>query len=131
MQLDGIKLCRNCGAENPSGYTFCKRCGFFVGTLDQRRALVNSQPKPALPPANLAPGAMGSAPAPVTVKRDNEAIITARRVGDPGKGIQRVETPKKPTEEEVQATTGSWLVAAIIVFMAVAALLLVLMGGGR
>jgi len=126
LTLDGVKLCRNCGAENPASYTFCKRCGFFVGTVAQRNQLNASRAKQ--PAATQVSTSTTTAPAaPVVVKRDNDVIIVAKRVGDPGKGMQRVATQSDDKPEETQPVEGSWVIAGVIIFMMLAALLLVLL----
>ncbi|MBX3086264.1 MAG: hypothetical protein KF716_31800 [Anaerolineae bacterium] len=126
LTLDGVKLCRNCGAENPASYTFCKRCGFFVGTVAQRNQLNATRAKQ--PAASQISAPITTAPAaPVVVKRDNDAIIVAKRVGDPGKGMQRVATQPDEKPEETQPVEGSWVIAGVIIFMMLAALLLVLL----
>jgi hypothetical protein len=127
VSLDGLKLCRNCGAENPAGYTFCKRCGFFVGTVDQRRQLTASRAKPAATAQPSQPNPAAAPPPPVIVKRDNDEIIVAKRVGDAGKGMQRITTRPADAPPDEQAIGGSWLIAGIIIFMMMAALFLVLL----
>ena len=126
LTLDGVKLCRNCGAENPASYTFCKRCGFFVGTVAQRNQHAASLAKPHAASPTSAP-IISTAPQPVAVKRDNDAIIVAKRVGDPGKGMQRITTQPAEKPEEVQPVEGSWVIAGIIIFMMLVALFLVLL----
>jgi hypothetical protein len=126
LTLDGVKLCRNCGAENPASYTFCKRCGFFVGTVAQRNHHAASLAKPSTTSQTGVPLVI-TAPQPVTVKRDNEAIIVAKRVGDPGKGMQRITTQPAEKPEETQPVEGSWVIAGVIIFMMLVALFLVLL----
>ncbi|MBX3065687.1 MAG: hypothetical protein KF726_22105 [Anaerolineae bacterium] len=127
LQLEGVKICRNCGAENVASYAFCKRCGYFIGTFDQRRPPVTVIPKHTTGQQSSVSAA--PPPQPIQVKRDNNSIIVARRVGDPGKGLQRIETPKPPQEPEVQANAGSWLVLGIILMMVLAIIVLALLAG--
>jgi tRNA A-37 threonylcarbamoyl transferase component Bud32 len=128
LTLDGVKLCRNCGAENPASYTFCKRCGFFVGTVAQRTQLTAQRAKQsAVTQTTTQAPASTTAPTAPIVKRDNDAIIVAKRVGDPGKGMQRITTQPAEKPEEVQPVEGSWVIAGVIIFMLFAALVLVLL----
>jgi hypothetical protein len=81
-------------------------------------------------PTNARPASTSSAapsPQPVQVFKDTTHIVTARRVGDPGKGMQRIESPQAGQSPEVQAAPGSWLVAGIILFMVLSALLLAIL----
>ena len=127
--MAGVQLCRNCGTENPAGYTFCKKCGFYAGTVEGRKfaqkpsqagkpgngagamitnAAVNSA-------ANTGPAAQALPPKPVQlVKPGSSDIVAATRQGD-----KRIVVNKAPIPDEVapSAGVGAWIVVAVIFFI--------------
>jgi hypothetical protein len=134
LQLDGIKLCRNCGAQNPSNENFCKRCGFYIGTGARRQPLptassvstprqpIAPQPAPAQPPAQVT----GTAPQAVPLQRDTNEIIAARRVSSGGnQPMQRIEITR-PRTPETESNAGTWIVLAIILAVVISILALAL-----
>jgi hypothetical protein len=132
FQLNGTRLCRNCGAQNAISESFCKRCGFYIGTGVRR------PPPPVKPPAPgvvkalspVQPPTSGTAPQPVVLQHDGDDIIAARRIGTlPGGQVQRVVTPPKPQNPQEPANFGAVIVAAVIVAAAILVLLLALRGG--
>lgn len=111
LDLEGKKLCRNCGAINDARSPFCGRCGFYIGT-----GIRKPMPPATYPgaPAGAKTGAHapgGVPPQPVTLNRQTDQVITARRIGADGR---RVETPRPPAEPPVEGNFGQWIVLAII-----------------
>ncbi|MCC7451909.1 MAG: hypothetical protein IT324_31165 [Anaerolineae bacterium] len=134
LQLDGIKLCRNCGAQNPSNENFCKRCGFYIGTGARRQPLLTAsavstprqpiapQPAPAPPTAPVS----GTAPQVVPLQRNTDEIIAARRVSSGGnQPMQRIEITR-PRTPETESNAGTWIVLAIILAVVISILALAL-----
>lgn len=131
LKMAGVQLCRNCGAENPTGYSFCKKCGFYAGTVDQRKAAIRATQKADRAAAQAVPGSPISArqspakvmpPSPVALVAPGKSdIVAATRQGD-----KRIEAPKPPTVEESTppAGIGAWLVVAVIFFIIAAVVLL-------
>jgi hypothetical protein len=127
LKLEGVKLCRNCGAPNSTQEQFCTRCGFYIGTGARR-----PPPKPAPPPPPAGVVSL-SKPAPppqaVTLNRNLSEIIAARRVGDPkGGGMIRVESAK-PKSEQVEANVGSTIVIGIVIGLLMMIVLIALAAG--
>ncbi|MCS6870568.1 MAG: hypothetical protein NZ571_03840 [Anaerolineae bacterium] len=127
LKLEGVKLCRNCGALNSAQEQFCARCGFYIGTGARRPP---PKPAPAPPPASVV---SLSKPAPppqaVALNRNLSEIITARRVGDPkGGGMVRVEAAK-PRGEQVEANIGSTIVVGTILLILFVVIILVVAAG--
>jgi pyruvate/2-oxoglutarate dehydrogenase complex dihydrolipoamide acyltransferase (E2) component len=136
LQLEGIKLCRNCGAENPQSFTFCKRCGYFIGTSAQKRATTaKSAAKDAAAPAPSAASVKTASPQAVSLQRDNQEIVSAKRVGaGSGQGMRRIVYKEQPPTDNTSNasqpptdTTGGLIIAGIIMLMIVAVLVLLLM----
>ncbi|MFQ3534898.1 MAG: hypothetical protein SNJ58_03385 [Aggregatilineales bacterium] len=127
LQLEGVKLCRNCGASNSVKEQFCTRCGFYIGTGARRPS-----PKPApTPPPASAVSLSKPAPPPqaVTLNRNLSEIIAARRVGDPkGGGMIRVESAK-PRGEQVEANAGSTIVIGIMIGLLLMIVVIILAAG--
>jgi ribosomal protein L40E len=133
LNLSGSKLCRNCGAQNPSAEQFCKRCGFYIGTGARRPA----PKKPAsdfaapantkAPPQPITP--TGTAPQSIPLQRNTDEIISARRVGSAGGEIQRVVTPRDPSQPQDEGNFGRWIVIALVLGTAITILALALLGG--
>ncbi len=127
LQLEGVKLCRNCGAANSVKEQFCTRCGFYIGTGARR-----PPPKPAPTPPPPSPISL-SKPVPppqaVTLNRNLNEIITARRVGDPkGGGMMRVESAK-PQSETAEANVGSTIVIGIVIGLLMMIVVIILAAG--
>jgi ribosomal protein L32 len=128
LNLTGMRLCRNCGESNTTRDTFCKRCGFYIGTGARK-------PLGVMLPMNRPPGASGAAPTPVLapppqpipLNRDLNEVVTARRMGSPG-GLRRVEAPRPP-EETVEANAGAWLVIVLILGVVFSIIVLALISG--
>jgi hypothetical protein len=130
VHLEGVRLCRNCGEPNDTRASFCKRCGFYIGVGARKPVAVQM-------PLDRGPGAKGATPSAVPVarpvpppqaiplNRNLNEVISARRVGDPGKGMQRIETPK-PLRDQAEGNAGSWIVVALIIGFVLAVLLLAL-----
>ncbi len=127
LQLEGVKLCRNCGAPNDVKEQFCARCGFYIGTGARR-----PPPKPApLPPPAGVVSLNKPAPPPQAVKlnRNLSEIVSARRVGDPNSGgMVRVEAAK-PKSDQVEANAGSTIVIGIMLGLLIVIVLLVVISG--
>jgi hypothetical protein len=124
VQLDGVKLCRNCGAPNSTKEQFCGRCGFYIGTGARRPP---PKPAPQPPPAGMV-SLNKPAPQPqaVTLNRNLSEVIAARRVGDPkGGGMIRIESAKPPSDQ-VEANAGSTIVIGIVIGLIMIGVLLAL-----
>jgi hypothetical protein len=134
LQLEGTRLCRNCGAQNAVTASFCKRCGFYIGTgarptvkppvaspnkTSQQAQQVSGPPQPVVPTGNTAPQA-------VPLQRNNQEIIAARRIGGPDGQLQRVATPQPPAQPDVEGNIGMYLVLALIIGAIITALVFVL-----
>jgi hypothetical protein len=123
LRLEGTKLCRNCGAQNPSTEAFCKRCGFYIGTGARRPPPPAKQPQPASaaisaakPPVMAPPSPLqvvGTNPQPVPLQRNTDEIISARRVGGPGQESRRVVNTSAPQPQD-EGNVGKWIVLAVI-----------------
>lgn len=128
LNLTGTRLCRNCGESNTTRDTFCKRCGFYIGTGARK-------PVGVMLPLDRAPGAPGAVPSqpsapppqPIPLNRNLNEVVTARRMGSPG-GLRRVEAPRPP-EETVEANAGAWLVILLILGVVLSIVVLALISG--
>jgi ribosomal protein L40E len=127
LRLDGVRLCRNCGALNNANEQFCKRCGFYIGTGARRPP---PKPAPSQPPASaFSMSKPVPPPQPVALNRNLSEIVSGRRVGDPkGGGMIRVE-PAKPKSEQVEANAGSIIVIGALIGLAILLVLLILTAG--
>jgi hypothetical protein len=124
LNLEGMRLCRNCGEQNGLNASFCKRCGFYIGSgVHQPRPPVLPTMPPPAPASKPAPV---KAPQTVPLNRDLNEVIVARRLGNPGGGMQRVEARTAPAEP-VEANAGRWLVIVLLVGCVLAVMLLILM----
>lgn len=111
LDLEGKKLCRNCGAINDARSPFCGRCGFYIGTGIRKPMPPATHPGVPAGTKTGAHAAGGAPPQPVALNRQSDQVITARRVGADGR---RIETPRPPTEPSVEGNFGQWIVLAII-----------------
>lgn len=134
VQLDGTRLCRNCGEQNSTTESFCKRCGFYIGIGARPKVAVHIPIPGSVKAQQAAKTAAPSVPAPtttapqvVTLNRDMDSIIVARRVGDPVQGMQRVISPEKEQDQPIEANFGSWIIVALVVGTILAIALLVLL----
>lgn len=127
VHLEGVRLCRNCGEPNDARESFCKRCGFYIGIGARKPVAVQLPVSPAQPAAKTPTARPAPVPPPqaIPLNRKLEEIVSARRVGEPGKGMQRIETPRPP-KEQVEANAGSWLVVALLIGFILTVLLLAL-----
>ncbi len=133
VDLTGARLCRNCGAQNAAAESFCKRCGFYIGTGARRvqviipvdPALKSQYSAPAQPPGPAQ--SAGTQPQPVPLQRDPEEIVSARRIGNPGQGMRRVEAPPKARDPHEEANAGSWFVLAFILAFVMFVILMALL----
>jgi ribosomal protein L40E len=133
LNLSGSKLCRNCGAQNPSAGQFCNRCGFYIGTGARRPAPKKSNADFAAPISTKAPPQpitpTGTAPQSIPLQRDTHEIISARRIGSVDGEIQRVATPRDPSQPQDEGNFGRWIVIALVLGTAITILALALLGG--
>ncbi len=136
LHLEGTKLCRNCGAQNPSTESFCKRCGFYIGTGTRRPPAPLRQPQPATAPISMPPTqplpptqspVVGTAPQVVPLQRDTDEIIAARRFGGPDQEVRRVVAPGRAQQPQDEGNMGKWIVLAVIIGTAITILALALL----
>jgi len=130
VQLDHTRLCRNCGEPNDTRESFCKRCGFYIGTGARKPVAVQI---PTERGAKGQPTAKMVVPPPqqVGLNRNLNEVVTARRVGAPGKGgLTRIETPHNRDDMPVEANSGSWIVVAIVAAFVITLIVLLLLSGG-
>jgi hypothetical protein len=124
LNLEGTRLCRNCGEQNSLNASFCKRCGFYIGSgVRQPRPPVLPTVPPPAPVPNPAPV---KPPQAVPLNRDLTEVVVARRLGSAGGGMQRIEAPKPPAEP-VEANAGRWLVIMLLIGCVLAVMFLILM----
>ncbi|HRE49383.1 MAG TPA: hypothetical protein PLD47_16785 [Aggregatilineales bacterium] len=121
LNLEGKKLCRNCGAANNAGESFCARCGFYIGT-GMRKAIpythrgASQTGGKTTVPANQAP----SPPRPITINRNLDQIISGRRIGADGRRVEM----NQPNESPIEGNFGQYIVLALIIGAVLTILLL-------
>jgi hypothetical protein len=128
INLEGKKLCRNCGAVNDTREPFCGRCGFYIGS-GVRRPPVSALPANKISTTSTSNTSAKPSPAapsqPLIINRDANKVVMARRMGGNGR---RVET-NQPSDQ-VEANAGQWLVLAIIVGAVATILIIAFSSGG-
>ncbi len=141
LHLEGTRLCRNCGAQNAATDSFCKRCGFYIGTGVRRppqpivqpadsQATASNSPiatrtQPAAVSNNPVAPVIGTGPQTVPLQYDSQEIISARRFS--GQETRRFEPPTKAGEDG-ESAMGPWIVVAIVLGVLITVMLLTLAG---
>ncbi|MHB8629737.1 MAG: zinc ribbon domain-containing protein [Aggregatilineales bacterium] len=116
-----VKLCPNCGAQNPLNAEFCANCHYYLRS-SQRAAAATNHPAVAL--AQKVPGVQASSQPLISPSPSGAPpLISARRMVGPGQSRQIVPTPELAVNERGD---GRWIIVALVIGAAIAIILLTL-----